>query len=284
MLKLDEFESVFKAAAKERLEYEELAFRSALVVTDLDAEGARLYARDVKQFLRALGDELQCDVLSDQDFDNVGEVLEHVERRQPDLLVAFRNLKGRAKHFPFSLGAHVDVLAQATKTPILLLPLPTAESRLPESCSDTDSVMVLTDHLTGDSRLVNTGAAFTAKGGALTLTHLEDDAVFGRYMATIAKIPSIDTDNASEQIRKRLLKDPADYVLSCKQALAVARPDLEIHGVIEMGHRVAQCQRLSEAHDVDLLVINTKDDEQLAMHGLAYPLAVELRQLPLLLL
>ena len=28
----------------------------------------------------------------------------------------------------------------------------------------------------------------------------------------------------------------------------------------------------------------TKDDEQLAMHGIAYPLAVELRATPLLLL
>ena len=35
---------------------------------------------------------------------------------------------------------------------------------------------------------------------------------------------------------------------------------------------------------VDLLVMNTKDEDQLAMHGLAYPLAVELRQIPLLML
>ena len=30
--------------------------------------------------------------------------------------------------------------------------------------------------------------------------------------------------------------------------------------------------------------MNTKDDDQLAMHGLAYPLAVELRDIPLLML
>ncbi len=35
---------------------------------------------------------------------------------------------------------------------------------------------------------------------------------------------------------------------------------------------------------VDLLVLNTKDGDQLAMHGLAYPLAVEVRQIPLLML
>jgi hypothetical protein len=30
--------------------------------------------------------------------------------------------------------------------------------------------------------------------------------------------------------------------------------------------------------------MNTKDEDQLAMHGLAYPLAIELRTIPLLML
>ena len=37
-------------------------------------------------------------------------------------------------------------------------------------------------------------------------------------------------------------------------------------------------------HEIDLLVFNTKDDDQLAMHGLAYPLAVEVRGIPILML
>ena len=37
-------------------------------------------------------------------------------------------------------------------------------------------------------------------------------------------------------------------------------------------------------HSVDLVVLNTKDHEQLAMHGMAYPLAVELRNTALLML
>ena len=39
-----------------------------------------------------------------------------------------------------------------------------------------------------------------------------------------------------------------------------------------------------DEHKIDLLVMNTKDEYQTAMHGLAYPLAVELRSIPLLLL
>ena len=51
-----------------------------------------------------------------------------------------------------------------------------------------------------------------------------------------------------------------------------------------MGHRIAEYRRLITEHKVDLLVMNTRDDDQLAMHGLAYPLAISLRETPLLLL
>ena len=90
----------------------------------------------------------------------------------------------------------MDVLTQATSTPIVLLPAPTAEGRLPGNCQDTMRVMVLTDHLTGDGVLIDYGARFTQDGGTLVLTHLEDDVAFGRYLDAIAKIPAIDTDTA----------------------------------------------------------------------------------------
>ena len=51
-----------------------------------------------------------------------------------------------------------------------------------------------------------------------------------------------------------------------------------------LGHHVADVTRLIEEHQVDLLVLNTKDEDQAAMHGLAYSLAVELRKIPLLML
>jgi hypothetical protein len=51
-----------------------------------------------------------------------------------------------------------------------------------------------------------------------------------------------------------------------------------------MGHFLSDYQQHIQEQEIDLLVLNTKDDDQLAMHGLAYPLAVELRTLPLLML
>ena len=51
-----------------------------------------------------------------------------------------------------------------------------------------------------------------------------------------------------------------------------------------MGRRLVEYSRLIDEHEIDLLLMRTKDEDQLAMHGLAYPLAVELRKIPLLML
>ncbi len=284
MLKLDEFSSVFKSASKQRFEVQDVALGRVLVVTDLSADETRLFTRDLREFLRAVGDDVEYIELSGDEFDNVGHTLERVEADRPDLIVVYRNVKGRAKHFPFSLGSHVDVLTQATSTPVLLVPLPDEAGRLSSRCKNTDRVMVLTDHLTGSDTLVSYGARLTQSEGTLFLAHLEDDKDFSRYMEVIGKIPSIDTDEAETDIRDQLLKEPNDYVQSCQDVLGDTRPDLKIESVVRMGHRIADCRSMVEKNEIDLLVMNTKDEDQLAMHGLAYPLTVELRELPLLLL
>jgi hypothetical protein len=200
------------------------------------------------------------------------------------LLICYRNLHSRARRYPFSLGAHVDVLTQATTTPVLLLPRPTEEGRLSPECENTDRVMVLTDHLTGSDKLIDYAVRFTEKDGTLWLAHLEDDHRFERYLDIISKIPEIETDVARRTIREQLLKEPADYIDSVRRELEDKVKTIHVDADVRMGHHIADCKQLVSDHGVDLLVMNTKDDEQLAMHGLAYPIAVELRTVPLLML
>ena len=59
---------------------------------------------------------------------------------------------------------------------------------------------------------------------------------------------------------------------------------MAVESIVTMGNQLADYRRLVQECDVALLVINTKNDEQLAMHGLAYPLTIELRDTPMLLL
>ncbi|MEZ4261132.1 MAG: universal stress protein [Polyangiaceae bacterium] len=284
MLKLDEFESRFRSADKARYAYTEVSIQRVVVFTDLAEEPSRRFAGDVKTMLSTLDADVAWTVVNGTEFRQIDELLAHVERLQPDLICTYRNLHGRARRFAFSLGGHVDVLTQATTTPVLLLPDPTDDDRLPERCQKTDRIMVLTDHLTGSDPIVSYGARLTEKGGHLVLAHLENDQVFDRYIDVISKIPSIDTEEARVRIREQLLKEPTDYIRSCARALAERAVPLVVHEEVTMGHHVAECKRLVTEHEIDLIVMNTKDEDQLAMHGLAYPLAVELRDLPLVLL
>ncbi len=286
MTKLDQFASAFKSAAKTVYDHTAVTIGKVLVVTDLGAEPARRFAQDVTDFLHIL-EERDAIVWHEHATElgqDVGDLLDEIEQERPDLICCYRNLNGPARAFPFSLGAHVDVLAQATTTPVLLLPLPTREGRLHAACENTDTVLVLTDHMTGSDRLIDYAVRFTGTGGTLVLAHLEDDGVFERYLDVISKIPSIDTDHAAERIQSQLCKEPRDFIGSVRETLATVVPQLKIAEEVRMGHRVADCKQLIEEHDVDLVVMNTKDKEQLAMHGLAHPLAVELRDVPLLML
>ena len=150
--------------------------------------------------------------------------------------------------------------------------------------SGTDTVVAMTDHLVGDDRLVNWAARFTGEGGKLVLSNVEDIATFERFMEVVGRIPSIDTDDARATIQDRLGRDVRDYISSCAKAISREGLPFAVEEVVTRGHHLSEYRRIVEEHGADLLVMNTKDDDQLAMHGLAYPLAIEVRSIPLLLL
>ena len=144
--------------------------------------------------------------------------------------------------------------------------------------------MAITDHLAGDDRLVNHALRFVADGGTLRLTHVDDDVTFDRYMDAISKIRTIDTDSARDAIRHQLLKEPSDYIESCAETLMATGLSLSVEKLVTFGHHLSEYRGLIDEHAVDLLVMNTKNEDQMAMHGIAYALAVELRHVPLLML
>ena len=90
--------------------------------------------------------------------------------------------------------------------------------------------------------------------------------------------------DAREQIAERLSRDAHDYIGSCARGLSRSGRPLTVEEIVTRGHHLGEYRRIVEEKDADLLVMNTKDQDQLAMHGLAYPLAIEVRTIPLLLL
>ena len=285
MTNLDQFESIFKSADKAVYAYDRPTFERVLVVTDLIEADARDIAGRVRSFLAVIDKAgTRWDTLSGDAFDNVQVLLERIEDLKPDLIVTYRHLHSKAWQWPYSLGEYLDVMTQATSVPVLALPHPDAQRALPHSVKDTDRVMAITNHLSGDNRLVNMALAFTQPNGTCWLTHVESQPVFERYMDAISKISAIDTETARETLSEQLLKEPRDFIAACQAAINTQGLPVKIEEVVTMGRRVDEYEELIAKREIDLLVLHTKDDDQLAMHGAAYTLAVELRGIPLLML
>jgi hypothetical protein len=281
--KLDQFESVFKSADKPIYTYERIEIDRVLVVTDLADDDAAPVVERIRAFLVVLA-AAGWEHLPGGAFGSVQQLLDLVAERAPDLVVTYRHLHSSAWRWQYSLGEYLDVLTQATEIPVLVLPHPDAERALPHALSDTDRVMAITDHLTGDERLLNYALRLTSPGGTCWLTHIENRRHFDRFVDVISRVPEIDTETARTLIAAQLLKEPRDYIASCRALIEKEVPDVTVEALVAMGERLAEYRAMIEAHDIDLLVLNTMDGDQLAMHGQAYPLAVELRQIPLLML
>lgn len=280
MSKIDQFESAFKAAVKPPFQYESFQISSVIVVTDVEAaQSGQVLSSFQHQLQHCCDENTQWTIFEAAQSQTIPELVEAVEQQAPSLICTYRYLHEDAR-WKNSLGDHTVALTQQTTPPVLVWP----QVPEPEMPSDFKNVMAMTDHLTGDHRLVNVAATVVDPAGKLDLVNVEDEIIFERYMQVIEKIPEINTEIAREKILDQLFKEARDYVASCQQILKEHKPELEVTETVLLGHHLREYRRLVEAHNVDLLVMHTKDEDQLAMHGLAYPLAVELKQTPLLLL
>ena len=284
MTRVDQFESAFRAADKPVFEFLQPVVERVLVVTDLRGASAIAFRDQVRGFLAVLGNGVQWDLDDGDSFDTIEMLLERVNERKPDLICTYRNLHSGAWRWPYSLGEYLDVLTQIAACPVLVLPHPLVTRTNGHTVQGTNIVMAITTHLAGDNSLVNNAVGFTNDGGTLWLAHVEDEKSFGRFIDTISKIDAIDTDTSRERILAQMLKEPGDYIRSCKEVIVTHRPSVRVEKIVTVGGRLAEFRRLIDKYTVDLLVMYTKDADQSAMHGLAYPLAVELREIPLLLL
>ena len=287
MSKIDQFESLFRAASKPVFELEPLQVRDIFIVTDMDKQKTALFTEQAKAFLTALDspEPVRYTEISGREFESVQQLLDRLENPRPDLVCTYRNLHAETADHPVSLGAYVNVLTQATEIPTLLLPEPKVLAYTDSSplADKTKHVMVVTDHLAGDHHLVSMAVRFLLKDGELILSHIEDQYAFDRYINAIGKIPDLDSEVARQAISKQLLGEPRDYIESCRSVLQTEGVTNAIHPVVTFGNRIEDYRHLIDEHHIDLLVMNSRDDNQLAMHGLAYPLVVELRKTPILL-
>ena len=226
MTRVDQFESVFRSAARTVFQPKAVEIDSVLVVCDGEGSAAEEFAARSRSFLGILDqrENLRWVTVQGSEFRTVPDLLDRVETERPGLICTHRHLHSESWRWPYTLGEYLDVLIQATTTPVLVIPHPGRPEFQELAGRRPRSVMAMTNHLTGDHRLVNYAAHVTQPGGRLLLSHVEDDAIFERYMEAISKISTINTDVAREEIMARLLKDPDDYIDSCRKGLARSAP------------------------------------------------------------
>ena len=286
MSTVDQFESVFKAAAKSSYFHESLSFGKILLVTDLDESESKLYLHSVQQFFSTIlsKENTKWEILCKSNFGSVRDLLENVEEIRPDLIITYRNLRSEAWRWPYSLGEYLDVLTQVTTTPVCVLPHTDCENSPDLLTQSPVNVMAVSGHMCGEGTLVKYASAFTPKGGKLILSHVEDKCTLDRFLDAIEKIPELDSEVARENLLSRLLNDAKDFSESASIELKKAGLEIEVEAVAQVGRRLEDYRKLIEQDHVDLLVMRAKEEDQMAMHGMAHPLAVELRSVPILLL
>jgi len=286
MTKIDQFESVFRSADKPLFRYDPFVVNSVLVLTDLEGEKAEAFSALAGKYLGVCGEEgtISIQLASAGDFSSIEQCLGLIEETKPDLVCTYRGLHSECWRWGHSLGSYVEVLTQGISTPVLVFPHPGSREALSVASGECTRVMAMTDHLAGDSRLVNAALFFTREGGVLHLANFEDRQVFERYMDAIGRIPSIDSDQAREDLLERLLREARDYIQSCRLEVETQGNEVEITETVDLGLHVEAYRQLVRSNGIELLVMNTKEKGQLAMHGLAYALAVEVNEIPLLLL
>lgn len=285
MRDLGEFESVFKRALRDQFEYKRLEIRKILVITDLEKPDLAAYEEKVKAYLApefaAESFEMEC--LCGDDWSNWSDLKAILDNEEPDLVVTYRLLRVAHPGILTSLGVYVDSMTQVTDYPILLLPNPRLQGY--DSGPETlGMVVVATEHMYADHSLVNFGIRFTPENEQLFLCHIEDQDTFNYYMKAIAKIPELNNDIAKTQLKEQLMAMPKHYAESVAKEIEAHQKKVQLKPLIEFGHLIANYRALIAREAVSLMVFTTKDDTQLAMHSLGYSLAVEFRNMPILLI
>ena len=252
------------------------------MITDLAPGAATSIVGYVRKFLSAIDHyDAEWIVVDSETSADLAALLSQIESERPNLIATYRHLYSQGGRWLVSLGEHFGILTQATTTPVLVLTHPKAEYSAAQSLTNTSNVMAITDHLLAEASLINFALSFTAPQATYWLSHIEAEAQFERYTTAISKLPQIDTETAREGLESQLLKAPHDYVKSCRVAIEAAEAPIKNEEVVTMGRRLDAYSRLIDEREIALLLMRTEDEDQLAKHGLAYPLAVELRKIPL---
>ncbi len=284
MSTIDQFESTFRSAVKPLYTPEKITLSNVLIISDCEAEVTQRFQIQLQNYLSALTTQeqsLNLQLLCTEQSQDLDQLLETINDLNPQLIVTHRHLHSQNKEHLYTLGDHIEVLTQITEVPILLFPKAIVQNKNPLEVPN--KILILTDQLLEHPSLVDYALSFMGETGQLSLAHIEDEIQFERYMDMVSKIPEIDTESARNCLKEQMYKDAQDFFSVIDQSIKDEKLNIEVRASFRMGHKLKTYVSIASEDAVELVVIQGKDEDQIAMHGLSYPLAVELNHLPLLI-
>lgn len=283
-MELDQMASMFRSAWKQGYQYSPPQLKKIVLITDKDRNKSAQILDNVKSYLSVLNDDPpEWEVVCKDDYHSVTALIERCQDWQADLIVSYRHLWNNEKGLHHSIGVYLDMLTQTTDIPVLVLPH-LEDKNYAQVLQNTNEVMVITDHMAEEQSMIDYAVRLTENKGKLFLAHVEHMHVYKRYIDAISKISELNTDVAQEKIAHQLLKEPREFIAKIVEALEEGEINLEIIPLVTFGHTVKTYGELMKKHKIDLLILHTKDGDQLAMQGDAYSIAVEFTDIPLLLM
>ena len=277
MLKLDHFASVFRAADKDIISIPKYTLSKVLLVTDVSHEKSiEIWKRWEALFFQ----NVEVTILHGEESKDISLITQKVDASRCDLIISYRCLHSENWQYPHAIGSYVEVITQLTSTPVLLMPHILEDT---QEYAPPESIILISDDLTKEAELLGWACSFRGHKSRYTLVELENLAHFNRMLDAIAKIPQIDTEIAQEKIMSQLQKDSQEWVERSQALLEEwdRSPSLSRTQIAQSC--MSSCVELVEKEKAELIVLNTKDEDQLAIHGLVYPFMVQFRHIPLLL-
>lgn len=285
-MRFDEFESVFRSAIKETYHYAPPRVKAVAIITDTDTVQAKAAVDGLRERHGGIGrlGEVEWHLVHRDSFVGIRELLEQLAELDVGLVVTWRNVFGRAADSPYALGSVLETLTQATRLPVLVMPSSGGRRELPPNMTAIARILVVTHRLTGDRDLLHWGLLLTPDDGTIYLAHVEDEAIFNRYLDAIGRVPSLDTELARSHLAAKLLQLPSDYFDTVVAEMAACDLRENLVPIVCMGNPLQEYAALVREHDIEMVIVNSHDSNQRAIDGTAHALALELGQTPVLML
>lgn len=282
---IDEFESRFRRAIKPLYDYEEISISSVVLVLDgkaISDEDLENIKRCTKAIFGLNDPDLRIETFNISEFTSVVDCIRNIRALNPDLIISERLLGLPDTTLP-SIGAYVDSFSYRVDCPVCIVPFNFLKRNY-EKCEALKNIMVLSESIQGDSKLVNFALNFVSIGTKLVLTDMINGKTFNYYIELVSKIASIETEPAREELQKLIVKMASEFEDDCITKLEEIMPDLAVAKHIDFAYKVQDYLNILNEHKADILIINSRTDEEKNLNTIAHSLAISVTDIPVMLI